>query len=69
MMLTTLKQFIKDLPDIPFQHFYISYIMKVQDNNIDLEVKFLNANNLLDAYTLETSIVKEFERLNNEIIH
>lgn len=62
-MLTTVKEYIRDLPNIPFEQFYISYIMKVQDDNIISETKFLNANNLLDVGMIESSIMKEFERL------
>ena len=62
-MLTTVKEFINNLPNISFEQFYISYIMKVQDDNIVSETKFLNANNLLDVGMIETTIMKEFERL------
>jgi len=69
MILKTVKEYIEELPNITFHQFYISYIMKVQDDNIELESKFLSANNLLDVGFIENTIMKEFARIENDSIN
>lgn len=62
-MLETVKESIHNLPDISFQEFYSDYVMKVQDDNIDEEFRFLSSNNNLTPLSINRLISKSFERL------
>lgn len=58
-MLDTIKQYISNLPDISvisFDDYYQSYIMQVQDRNIESELKHLSARNVLSLYTMDQLI-------------
>ena len=61
-MLDTIKQYINNIIDISFNEYYQSYIMQVQDMNIESELKHLSARNTLSLYTMDqliTDTVKE----------
>ena len=68
-MLKTIKEYISNLPMVSFERFYINYIMQIQDENIEREMQYLSNKNLLDVKRMENSIVKEVERLGNEIFY
>lgn len=40
-MLDSVTDYITDLPNITFQEYFVEYMMKVQDTNIDGELKQL----------------------------
>lgn len=63
-MLETIKDYIKYLPDIPFDLVYSEYILSVQDSNIDAEMSFLLKHNKLDLRLMDNTIHQSFERLN-----
>lgn len=66
-MLTIVKKYIEALPDTSFEQFYVNYIMQVQDENIEREMEYLSSKNILNIPAMENSIVKEIERLKDEI--
>lgn len=55
-MLDTIKQYINNITDISFNEYYQSYIMQVQDRNIESELKHLSARNTLSLYTMDQLI-------------
>lgn len=64
-MLDTIKQYIKNISDITFNEYYQSYIMQVQDRNIESELKHLSARNVLSLYTMDQLIADTVK----EMIH
>lgn len=62
-MLDTVKQCIKDVPDISFQQFYQLYVTSVQDSNIDREVSYLINRNILGVNSMGALIKNTIERL------
>ena len=57
-MLDTVKTYIKELPDVPFDEFYQRYICYVQDMNILTEINSIKSDEIL-------SIQKLLARLKN----
>jgi len=55
-MLTTVKQYIKDLSDISFNEFFVQYIMKVQDTNIEQSTKHLYNTGTTDLKSINKVI-------------
>jgi hypothetical protein len=51
-MLDTVKTFIKELPDVPFDEFYQRYICYVQDQNIQIEVKGIQTDEIVSLNKL-----------------
>ena len=64
-MLDTIKQYINNITDISFNEYYQSYIMQVQDRNIESELKHLSARNVLSLYTMDQLIADTVK----EVIH
>lgn len=64
-MLDTIKQYINNITDISFNEYYQSYIMQVQDMNIESELKQLSARNVLSLYTMNQLIADTVK----EMIH
>ena len=62
-MLDTVKQYIKNVPDISFQQFYQLYVTSVQDSNIDREVSYLINRNVLGVNSIGVLIHNTIERL------
>lgn len=62
-MLDTVKQCIKDVPDISFQEFFQMYVLSVQDSNIDREVSYLINRNILGVNSMGALIKNTIERL------
>lgn len=62
-MLDTVKQYIKNVPDISFQQFYQLYVTSVQDSNIDREVSYLINRNVLGVNSMRVLIHNIIERL------
>lgn len=62
-MLDTVKQYIKDVPDISFQEFFQMYVLSVQDSNIDREVSYLINRNILGVNSMGALIKNTIERL------
>lgn len=62
-MLDTVKQYIKNVPDISFQQFYQLYVTSVQDSNIDREVSYLINRNVLGVNSMRILIHNTIERL------
>lgn len=62
-MLDTVKQYIKNVPDISFQQFYQLYVTSVQDSNIDREVSYLINRNILGVNSMGALIKNTIERL------
>ena len=58
-MLDTIKQTIKEVPFISFEEYFLRYVMKMQDDNIDNEVSFLLRNNFLSTLSLDRLINSE----------
>lgn len=64
-MLDMIKQYINNITDISFNEYYQSYIMQVQDRNIESELKHLSARNVLSLYTMDQLIADTVK----EVIH
>lgn len=62
-MLGTVKSYISNLPDIPFNRYFNNYIMDVQDDNIENEMKFLLSRNTLNIYMMDNIISETYRRL------
>lgn len=62
-MLDTVKQCIKDVPDISFQQFFQMYVTSVQDSNIDREVSYLINRNILGVNSMGVLIKNTIEGL------
>lgn len=58
-MLETVKKTMADAPFISFGQYFIEYVFKVQDANIDNEVSFLLRNNSIDANFLDKLMNQE----------
>ena len=51
-MLETVKQYIKDIPDIDFDIFYQDYICEVQDQNVWAEIKNIKTEEIITLQRL-----------------
>lgn len=61
-MLETVRSYIaSDLPCISFEEYYVNYMMRMQDQNIDDELRFLLRNNFMDATVLDTLIESTYK--------
>ena len=58
-MLSTVKTYIQELPDIPFEDYYQNYIFDVQDRNIEMEVYSIKTNDILSLDRLIAKLHKE----------
>ena len=58
-MLDTIKSYIKDTPNIPFEEFYQRYIFNVQDNNIAAEIASIKTDDILSLDRLIARLHKE----------
>ena len=58
-MLDTIKTYIKEVPNIPFDEYYQRYIFKVQDTNIESEVKSIKTDDILSLDRLIAKLHKE----------
>lgn len=59
-MLETVKAYIKDLPDIPFNDYYQDYICRVQDQNVIAEINDAKLDDII-------SLQKLIDRLDSEL--
>lgn len=48
-MLNTIREYIDNLPDIPFVEFYQQYVMQIQDECIDIELSRLRRLSAKDS--------------------
>jgi len=62
-MLQTIKNDIKNLPYISFEEFFTSYVLAVQDSNIDNEMRFFVDNNLMSLTSIGNAIRSTREEL------
>lgn len=58
-MLDTVKTYIKETPNMPFEEFYQRYIFRVQDMNIESEVAGVKADDILSLDRLIAKLHKE----------
>lgn len=58
-MLNTIKTYIKETPDIPFDEYYQRYIFNVQDMNIDSEIASIKTNDIISLDRLIAKLHKE----------
>lgn len=58
-MLHTIKTYIKETPDIPFDEYYQRYIFNVQDMNIDSEIASIKTNDIISLDRLIAKLHKE----------
>lgn len=57
-MLETVIQCIEDSPNINFHQYFVDYMVKIQDSNIDLEVKQLLNNAIKDLNIINLNLGK-----------
>lgn len=62
-MLDSVKFSIDSVEDIPFPLYFQQYILKVQDENISYEFKYLQLHNVLDILSLDKLISKYFDQM------
>lgn len=62
-MLEIVKSSIDSVEDIPFHTYFQQYILKVQDENISYEFKYLQLHNVLDILSLDKLISKYFDQM------
>lgn len=58
-MLETIKSYINEAPDIPFDEYYQRYIFNVQDMNIDSEIASIKVDDILSLDRLIAKLHKE----------
>lgn len=58
-MLETVKSYIEELPDTPFDEYYQRYVFRVQDMNIETEVGSINTDDILSLDRLIAKLTKE----------
>ena len=61
-MLTTIKTYMDELPELTFGEFYQNYICAVQDMNVQAEVKGINTDEILSLNSI-------LNKLNNAMGH
>ena len=66
-MLKTVKNLV-DEPVEPFGIFYINYVMQVQDQNIDRELRSLLHNNRTDISSMGKLIDEVYKSIQNGVI-
>lgn len=64
-MLETVSDYIKHIDDISFNLFYINYIIRMQDADIENEFKQLSASNSLNINNISKLIQSTYEGLVN----
>ena len=64
-MLETVRELIADVEadSIDFLQFYTEYVMSIQDENIEEELKFLVSNNKLTPMNLSKLLNSSLERM------
>jgi hypothetical protein len=58
-MLETVKTYIDELPDIPFDQYYQDYVCRVQDQNIRIEIDSLKSDDILSLEQILARLHKE----------
>lgn len=66
-MLKTVKNLV-DEPVEPFGIFYINYVMQVQDQNIDRELRSLLHSNRTDISSMSKLIDEVYKSIQNGVI-
>lgn len=56
MRLETIKTDIQNLPYISFEEYYQDYVFRIQDSNIDDEMKFFINHNFLSPKNISKAI-------------
>lgn len=62
-MLDNIKSIIKELPDISFERYFVDYVMRVQDENIEEEIRYMRKVNSLDPLLIVRAVGDSFERM------
>jgi hypothetical protein len=63
-MLNTVKDYISNLSNETFDEYYTSYIMYIQDRNIDHELRYLQNKNALNLRSMDQLIYHTMEGMN-----
>ncbi len=66
-MLETIKDYISSSPNVPFEKFYLEYMMRVQDENIEYEMSYMLLNNDINALILSKVIENTYEGLRDYV--
>lgn len=62
-VLKTIDNYINELDNIPFEEYYFSYIEKVQDSNIELELSHVKNSAIATPIKIVRAINKEVDSL------
>lgn len=67
MMLKTIKAYIQEveLSQKSFSEFYVEYMMKVQDSDLELEVNNLINHSILQTFQYDSLIEGDYRKLVN----
>lgn len=62
-MLGTVKSFISDLPDMTFNLYFVNYIIRIQDEDLENEFKYLTSHNNISISKVDKLIENTYEGL------
>lgn len=64
-MLATVKSFIDSISDMTFNEYYVHYILRVQDRDLENEINSLRRRNTLNIYVMDKLITTSCKGLVN----
>lgn len=64
-MLGTVKSFISNLQDISFNLYFVNYIIRIQDEDLENEFKYLTSHNNISISKVDKLIENTYEGLVN----
>ena len=62
-MLGTVKSFISDLHDISFNLYFVNYIIRIQDEDLENEFRYLTSHNTISISKVDKLIENTYESL------
>lgn len=68
MMLKTIKECISNIPNEPFETYFNNYMMKVQDENLNREFRFLiDKNTNMDINDIDRLVSDTYDKMKEMI--
>lgn len=66
-MLETVRSCLDNLEDIPFDAYFLQYVMDVQDSMIAYELQYMMKYNVVDIHLIDRAIADAVKELNNRL--
>ena len=66
-MLETVKSYIDNMPDTPFEKYFLRYVMEVQDSMIAEELSYMLKYNVVDVKLVDRAIANAVKELKESI--